>query len=444
MNDNGKNLLEKITDLDPELITGAEKKPRRISNLFIGITSGMATLAAAALIAVAINHNLPTKPPIVDTNSSAPSSGESSDSATDSNNSSTSTSQEPASDPPQLDFSEYSYLPVISFKGRVTLGGKGGGTLESLYSSELEISSPWNGADLKTMPVYMSGSTETPDLDRMYARVKEIAAVLGIPENSLTITDSYEDLTSSIEQQRKLAKEAGATPEEIEALVDRMLRYMNSMTYVEAETEGISIHLNSAYAAQILFSDPVELPEVYNFTSNATTAERDEALSYLAEKYKELTGYADPMPGQSRFYGDYVYEADGELKEQIVNYWINTTHFSFTESSDNLDVIWIYSDSALEKLDDYPILTAGQAEAMLKSNKYDDDNRMPADAKILKTEMVYYNMAGSTAVMPYYEFYVATDIEPDGNYDVICEVYSIAAVPEEFIDMETTDYGVRA
>ncbi|MCH5204156.1 MAG: hypothetical protein J1F03_05365 [Oscillospiraceae bacterium] len=436
MNNNGKNLLDMITDLDPVLITDAEKKPRRISNLFIGITSGMATLAAAALIAVAVNHTPAAKPPIVDASNPASSSGTNS---SDTVNSGSSSGENNAYDPPQLDFSEYSYLPVISFKGRVTLGGKGGGTLESLYSSELEISSPWNGADLKTMPVYMSGSTETPDLDRMYARVKEIAAVLGIPENSLTITDTYEDLTSSIEQQRKLAKEAGATPEEIEALVDRMLRYMNSMTYVQAEAEGISIYLNSAYAAQILFSDPVELPEVYNFTSNATTAERDEALSYLAEEYKELTGYADPMPGQSRFYGDYVYEADGELKEQIVNYWINTTHFSFSESSDNLDVIWIYSDSALKKLDDYPILTAGQAEAILKSNKYDDDNRMPADTKIVKTDIVYENTPGSTAVMPYYAFYAATDIEPDGDYDIICEVYKISAIPEEFIDMQTYD-----
>ena len=69
---------------------------------------------------------------------------------------------------------------------------------------------------------------------------------------------------------------------------------------------------------------------------------------------------------------------------------------------------------------------------------------MPADAKILKTELYYGNAAGYTAVMPYYRFYIESDHDFFPDHDVECDVYTIAAVPEEFIDMETTDYGVRA
>ncbi|MCH5208152.1 MAG: hypothetical protein J1F04_04660 [Oscillospiraceae bacterium] len=458
MNDNGKNLLEKITDLDPELIAGAEKKPRRISNLFIGITSGMATLAAAALIAVAVNHNLPAKPPIVDTNSSAPSSGTSSDSgassssgsdsATDSSSGKSSV-QEPASDPPQLDFSEYSYLPKISTKNYSVTGyGSGGGLIdyEGMYLWELDYSSPWKGADLKTMPVYMSDSTEIPDLDRMYARVKEIAAALGISEDKLTITDTYHDMTDTIEQHRKWGEEAGDPPEEIEALIDRMVRQVMSMVEVEAVGEGISICLNTAYEAIIDFDEPIELPREYNFSNSATAEEKEAVMSYLAERYKALTGYGDSVSVRPEAYGGYVYDANGDITQQIVNYWINSTDFYIDNNTGKLEWIRVQSDSALENLDNYPILTSGQAEAILKSNKYDGDNRMPADANILKTEMVYYNMAGSTAVIPYYEFYVESDKDyfSSSGYDVICKVYTIAAIPEEFIDMETTDYGVRA
>lgn len=451
MNDNGKNLLEKITDLDPELITNADKKPHRKSNLIIGVTSGMATLAAAALIAVAVNHNLPAKPPIVDTNSSAPSSGTSSDSggassssgpdsATDSSSGKSSV-QEPASDPPQLDFSEYSYLPKISTKGYAITGYGGGGTIYDMYSWQLGFSGPWKGAELETMPVYMSSSTEIPDLDKMYARVKEIAAALGIPEDRLTITDNYEDMTSSIEQQRKLGKEAGASDEEIEEVIDRMIRHVMAMVYVEAQTDEIRIRLDTSYTAWIIFDDPVKLPEDYNFTHSATAEERDAALSYLADKYEKLMGYGNPAMGRSYYF---LYDADGDFTEQIVNCWINSTEFYIDKNTGLLESIGIVSDSALEKLADYPILTPEQAEAILKSNKYDDLDRMPADAKTLKTELMYQNLVGYTAVMPYYQFYVEVDEKPDGDYDLECKVYTIAAVPEEFIDMETTDYAVRS
>lgn len=448
-NNNGNKLLDKISDLDPKLITDADKKPHKTSKLLIGITSGMATVAAAAVIAVAAGK-IPTKvPPVVDTSdpsSSYSNSDYSENSSSEIVDSSSSGSvSDSQSDPPKLDFSKYKDLPKISSKNYAVTGA---GTMyyDDMYSWELDHSSPWKGAELETMPVYMSGSTEIPDLDKMYARVKEIAAALGIPENSLTITDNYVDMSGSIEQQRKLGKEAGASDEEIEEVIDRMIRSTMSMVYVEAEADGITIRLDASYAASIHFDEPLKLPDGYNFAADAAAEEKNAVLNYLAERYKELMGYVDPLPGQntslSGLYCGFIYEADGELTEQIVNYWINSTEFMIEENA--LNVIWIYSDDALTKLADYPILTVEQAEAFLKSNKYNADERMPADVKIVKTDMVYRNLPGSTAVMPYYKFYVETDEEPHDSCGLVCKIYTIAAVPEEFIDMETKDYGVRA
>ena len=465
MNNNGKKLLDKLSELDPELITNADKKPVKRSGMIIGFTSGMAAVAAATLIAVAANHVPERVPPIAAT--SEPVSSSSGMGTSDTNSSSAATSvQEPVSvstesgdtvsapvttapaDPPQLDFSKYKDLPKISDADYGVRGSGGAGcagATDWLYSWELEDASPWKGAELETMPVYMSSSTETPDLTKMYARVKEIAAALGISADELEFTDDYIDVTGTIERHRKIMEEAGASEEEIEEELNRIIRSSMSQVYVQAENDKVRISLNMNYSVQILFNEPVELPEGYNFSNNATADEKSAALGYLADKYKALTGYGAPLAVRSGGnYGSYIYETDGDLTREIVNYWINNTQFHIDEESGKLSVIWIYTDGALEKIADYPVLTAAQAEAILKSNKYDDDNRMPADAKILKTELFYSNPSGATAVMPYYKLYVETDQYPLNDYDVVCDVYTIAAVPEEFIDMETKDYGVRA
>lgn len=446
MNKNGNKLLDKISDLDPKLISDAEKKPRAAKRrLFIGITSGMATAAAAAVIAVAAAHNpLPTAPVV---STSAP---VISDSVSDpvSNSGSTIDSSDipgnPATlpqDPPKLDFSKYKDLPKIM--DRNTEGGQGGGRTSYLNHSDLEERGPWNGKELETMPVFMSHSTELdPDLDRMYARVREAAAALGLPADSLEITDNYQDLTESIETQRKMAEEAGATKEEIEEVINRMIR--GSMASVNAQTyvNGIRISVDTAYRTYIYFEEePIKLPDEYNFSKDATAEEKAAALSYLSDKYKDLIKFSKPAAGDGS-YGFSIYDADCDLTQQIINYGINDVRFDISEGK--LSDIDISSDGACEKLADYPILTAAQAEAILKSNKYDDNTRMPANAKILKTDMVYKNGAGYTAVMPYYEFYVESAEEPYGEYDTVCDVYTIPAVPEEFIDMETEDYGAHA
>lgn len=444
MNNNGKNLLEIITELDPELITDADEVPREKSNLFIGITSGMATLAAAVLIAVGVSHIPANDPPIVDTSDSASSSW-TGDSDTVNSNSGTSSVQDsigsapstPAKDPPVLDFSEYEGLPKISL-GNYAIGGMGGGRLSGMYFWEFRFSGPWKGADIKTMPVYISSSTKLPDLDKMHARVKEIAASLGISEDRMKITDNYEDISATIERQVQIAKAAGATDDEIKDFIDRMIRNVMSMVTVETVVDGIHIQLDTSYTAWIIFEEPIELPKEYNFTNNATYEENAAALGYLSDRYKDLMGYEKPSIGRSYYF---ISDAKGNLTEQITNCWINSAEFHIDEDTGILHSIGIASDGALEKLADYPILTAAQAEAILKSNRYDDEERMPADAKILKTELLYKNLVGNTAVIPYYQFCVETDMELDSDYDIACEVYTIAAVPEEFI--EPDDLGLK-
>lgn len=449
---NGKKLLDKISDIDPRLIEDAEKITHKKNKLFIGITSGAAAAAAAALIAVTIGRSSTQKPPIIDSNNSNSTSTTSS-AIIDSN-----TSSEPdvpqiidttPKDPPELDFSKYKDLPKIS--DVANYAPKGGGSDKEVYLnySELQIRGPWNGEVLETMPVYMSHSTElTVNLDRMYALAREAAAALGIPAESLTISDNFQDMAETIEYHRKLGKESGATDEEIEEVINRMIRSTMSNSFVEAKADEITITVDTAFHTLINLDEPIKLPDGLTLDQNSSDENKAKLLEYFTENYKQLTmfnkpAYRDEFGRPSRSIS--VYESDCDLTGQIVNYWLNNVEFiSDFENSDLIDGIMIYSDENCEKLGDYPVLTAEQAEAILKSTRYDDKTRMPANAKILKVDLVYRHFAGSTGVIPYYKFYVETDKKVYGDKEVTCDIYTIAAVPEEFIEIDTEDYAPRA
>lgn len=456
MNMNGKDLLNKMSDADPKLIEDANQKPRHSRKLFIGITSGAATAAAAALIIVMSGSNAghgPGGAAYIESDSPI------SSVAVNSGNTS---AQEPVAeptpkDPPKLDFSKYKDLPKIT-SGDYAVTGMGGGEIlgckdgvlvqkDFLDYSDLEQVSPWKGAVLETMPVYMSHSTDLDlDVEKLYARAREMAAALGIPEDSLKFTDNYEDLTETIERHRQLARDHGATEEEVDETINRIIRSVRGMTNVKAENEDIRISVDSALHTYVYFQGgSVKLPEGYNFTESATDEEKAALVDYFADKYKGILNYSKPTLGRIDADGFHIYDSDCDLTQQIVNYWINSACFDeHWENIGELSRMWFDTDDNCEKLGDYPILTAEQAEAILKSNKFDEEMRMPADAKILKTDMVYKNLAGSTAVMPYYEFYVETNDETHDFAELVCNVYTIPAVPEEFIDMDTSDYGVKA
>ncbi len=428
MNMNGNKLLDKISDLDPKLIADAEKKPHRSKRaLFVGLTSGMATVAAAAVIAVTAANMRVQTPPVV-----------TSDPVVSGSNSGSTSTQDPPvidntpKDPPELDFSKYKDLPKIMDKD-YSHTAMGGGEKMLLSKAELDITSPWKGAELETMPVYMSSSTDA-DLDQMCAYIKRAAAAMGISESDLEFNYWDFPVDGWDRQLRKSMEDAGLTEEEIEKELDRIRRINMGNSYIEARADGITFSLDTSFSLAIIFDEPVELPDGYGFTDGAI-----KIFDYLAEQYSGLIEYGKPAPGGS--YEFSVYDSDGDITQQTVNYWTN--YVRFLDKQGKLDEIRIKSLTGCEKLADYPILTPDQAVEILKSNKYNDEERMPADAKILKTDIVYKNSMGATAVIPCYKFYIETDEDP-GFYDIACKVYTIPAVPEEFIDMETENYGVSA
>lgn len=387
--------------------------------LFAGLTAITSVIAAAAVVAAAMAANASEKPPV------------------------TADAGNGANISAMLD--KYAGLPKITF---ADYGVRAGGLRNipkwyaplSMKNSELLAHSPWNeNAKLETMPVYSSSSAK-PDLEKMRGYVKKAAAALGISESELEIGDNTANFIEQLEMIRESGEQSGAPKEEIESEIERISGQMFSQTSVYGKANGVNLTLYSDYTMKVEFDTPIQLPEGCRLGADAAESEDLAAVEYLADRFKDLLGYEKPEIAQSGNFDEYnfaVWDASGGLDEQIVNYSTKQTEF-IGDFDDNtkMSFMWIYSNEGCEKIGDYPILTAAQAEEILKSDRYSGEERMPADAEILKIDMDYVNISGFTAVIPCYNFYVKTDETPDNGCDLACDVYTVYAVPEEFIEVQ--------
>lgn len=477
---NGKELLDKMSDVDPRLIEDAEKQPRKKRALFIGITSGMATVAAALAIVAVINAGSIQKPS-VDNNASVSGAESAFIGTTGNNTTSDSTdkavinqgsdqdsygsngasmidTQAPESadlKPEAVDdnaFAGYDDLPMISNQNYGTQAWGNGSTEVGLYSvyfgeplKELESHSPWSiDAKLTTLPVYLSNST-TPDVDKMRERVISAAAILGIPENELELKEDSGRILGTFDELREYMEKEGYPQEEIDREVNRLTRSTGAQTQIRGEASFVTIYCNTAGELELWYKEPYPIfPDGCSLDGDATPDERKAAAEYIAEEYKKLLGFKSPKI--ARYYdileyNYYVYEGEGDLEAQIINYWLN--HTSFT-GENGLHILRLETLDNLEKLGDYPIYTAQQALWVMQSDRVPEEVRIPEGAEIVKVELEYSNRIGYTAVIPYYTFTVKTDEISVFSGEKEYAYYKIPAVPEQFLDMTIEDYGARA
>lgn len=487
---NGKDLLDKMSEVDPKLIEDADKaaenaaenKPKNKRALFIGIGSGMATVAAALAIAAAMNGNFLHKPSIDINNSvgtdgiftSEPENGVQGASTSTGNNTSsvdlgvdngvstTGILQGPESidikpeEVADAAFAGYENLPIISNMDFGVHGNGAGRTdvgLYSVYDGEepktLETFSPWSlDAELTTLPVYLSNST-TPDADKMTERVKKAAAILGVPENDLEIVNRGLNVGDN-DSYRKILEEHGLSEEEIEAELERVGRYSRAQASIEGRTSSVGIYAYTDGSIWIDFNEPnPKMPEGYDLNEQNPSPDVTAAtVEYFAEEYKELLGYQKPKV--ARYEGNFeykfcVYEAEEDFEAQIVNYWLNYCEFLVDwEIPNGLEMLRVHTSENLEKLGDYPIYTAQQALWVMQSDRVPEEVRIPEGAEVVKVELEYNNLVGYTAVIPYYVFTVKTDEISQFTGGLVHKYYRIPAVPEQFLDMDIEDYGVRA
>lgn len=346
---------------------------------------------------------------------------------------------------------DYTKLPKIAFEDYRNGGAMGGNIWRTGHVSD-DLPPIFNeNMKIKTMPVYMSESTE-PNREKMLAYVRSAAAALGISESELVIEDNYDRCKKT--EENNLAAYDPDAPDDGKYDSFEPIHKMIWQGYQVTATAGdIELRLYSNYDLLITYGsspeDGIELPAEYSFAEDAPAEEREKALGYLAERFKALTGYEN-----SRLHADragYMINraADGSAASEIVNGTLDTTLFQIAEEGGRymLCGIIVHSPAGLTKLGDYPIISAEEAEQILKSDQFAEEQRMPENAEILQVELIYENWRGYTAVMPYYDFYVRSDdrySDPDSSVTV-CDLYRVSAIPSSYLaGSETEDYGTRA
>lgn len=478
---NGKELLDKMSDVDPKLIEGAEtqaEKPKSKRALFIGLSSGMAAVAAALAIVIGINASSARKAAVdnhapVDSLTSLPATN--AGTATESNSVDLGVSNI-TSEPTSIEahasdgldikpeavadaaFAEYENLPKVSNRDFGVRGGGNWITQVGLYKVielgepvELESHSPWSiDAELTTLPVYLSNST-TPDVQEMKERIISAAAALGIPESELELKVDGAEVVGGIDGYREYMEKDGIPQDEIDREIDRLTRSVMAQTSVDGKASSVTIYAYTDGSLWFRFREPYpELPEGYSLDKENDPSPDVLAATfeYLAEEYKELLGYQNPKVARCDGIFEYeylVYDAEGDLETQILNYWLKYAEFLPNwENPSEMDMLRVFTTDNLEKLGDYPVYTAQQALWVMSSDKVPEEVRIPEGAEIVKVELEYENYVGYTAVIPYYEFVVKTDEIKEYSGELIYRHYRIPAVPEQFLDMDIADYGIRA
>lgn len=405
---NGNQLLNKFSDVDPKLITGAEKAGKKSrKGLFIGIGSGLAATAAALALVIGLGS---VKEPVID-------------------------------------YSKYTHLPIIS-AAAVKINGQGGNGLDqnhpeySVTNEELEkikadMKDEWKEAsrfgygEYQTLPIYLSHSND-PDIDKMKARLLEIISKLGYSESDLKFEIKP---PADLDEYRKMLKEWGAPQEEIEAEAQRMVRQTAHMSDVRAWNDDIEFTISTDFIVKISYKTVQPLPEGCSLESEASDEERAKAVDYLYEKYKTLVDYDKTVRIGNEVHNNSSF---AESKLEYIEFY----DFSYGSDAKGFNTIRINSAGGCDLLGDYPIMTAKAAEAVLKSENTPEEDRLPEDAEVIGVEFVYpASSLGDTGLVPYYIFWAVTG-EKDGK--VIYSSYKIYAVPERYIDIDTENYGVRA
>lgn len=326
--------------------------------------------------------------------------------------------------------------------------------------SDLKNTNPWTeDAKLTTLPVfhnvYASTTRYSPDVlekkklpllegkratvEEMESFARSIAENLGVTVETVKIEPTEERIAAL----REKLEGAGETLPEEDTLP----------TEVTLTCSGdITITTETNMDTRVRFHTPVQLPEEYKFSYYSSYEQVTASGEYLIREYENLLHMEKPVldicGGEQNINGEihydcYVYEGAGDLTQQILNYNFSTAEFSSNEEG-NLDYIFFRKSDLSEKLGDYPIYTAGEAQEKMEEQLAESSMTeiFANEGKIERIELTY--KLGEITLMPYYNFYIETtpeshpfaqEIINNGHPTKTYVNFIIPAVREEYLNI---------
>lgn len=316
-------------------------------------------------------------------------------------------------------------------------------------ADELVNANPWNsGLKISSLPVYKNclhfkkstGKMTGGDFGQMKAFLLEIARALSIDAANLEITDD----SPTPESRRQVEEKFASTGEEVpEGYFDP--------TAVLAKRNGIRIKVDEAMTAEVAFEQPVALPEGYLSGGSMSYEEAVRIAKYFEKIYRDLIGMKNSKINISgggydiesnQWYEIGLYEGEGDVAEQIVNYAFRRAVFYIEKNG--LSMIRLFRPNLSEKIGNYPIITDTKAKELLLNGNYmtTAPDRFPGEQYIVKTELVYRNLEMEEYYMPYYRFYVELpEMERQGGFKNF-GIYYVPAIEGDYIsNMPVWDGG---
>lgn len=309
-------------------------------------------------------------------------------------------------------------LPTLPVSMGPSLGGYG---FEGYYVrdiSDLKNTSPSQIGSLPdTLPVFRNATGGYP----LQAATEEYKAKM------LTLC-------------RSVAGRLGWDAENMTVVWDERNGGLVPTTVTATGADGVKIEVDQFMTVTISYPDRNR-----PFSENVlpTYDDAHKLAEKLLAEYRDLMNFANPQicitGGYYNIDGEQSYdiafvETGGTQTEELLEFFFHGAEFFCNEGGEPR-IIRLRCTDLSDKVGDYPIITALQAQAQLVAGHYITSCgwEMPGEAYIRKVELVYRTGEYDEYFMPYYRFYVELLEEAPVEGCMHLAAYYVPAVAEEYL-----------
>lgn len=309
-------------------------------------------------------------------------------------------------------------LPTLPVSMGPSLGGYG---FEGYYVrdiSDLKNTSPSQIGSLPdTLPVFRNATGGYP----LQAATEEYKAKM------LTLC-------------RSVAGRLGWDAENMTVVWDERNGGLVPTTVTSTGADGVKIEVDQFMTVTISYPDRNR-----PFSENVlpTYDDAHKLAEKLLAEYRDLMNFANPQicitGGDYNIDGEQSYdivftETGGTQTEELLEFFFHGAEFFCNEDGEPR-IIRLRCTDLSDKVGDYPIITAQQAQAQLVAGHYITSCgwEMPGEAYIRKVELVYRTGEYDEYFMPYYRFYVELLEEAPVEGCMHLTAYYVPAVAEEYL-----------
>lgn len=243
---------------------------------------------------------------------------------------------------------------------------------------------------------------------------------------------------------RSVAGRLGWDAENMTVVWDERNGGLVPTTVTATGADGVKIEVDQFMTVTITYPDRGEPLSEKNSLVLRTYDSAYKLAEKLLAEYRGLMGFSAPQicitGGDYNIDGGQHYdiafvETGGTQTEELLEFFFRRAEFACNEDGEPR-IIRLRCTDLSDKVGDYPIITARQAQAQLAAGHYITSCgwEMPGEAYIRKVELVYRAGVYDEYFMPYYRFYVELLVEGsvvDGMNHLAA--YYVPAVAEEYL-----------